>query len=116
MGLHGVSLHITAQVSPEDVPKFLAAFVSVYDQVIAEPECTFFEVYQSPDDPGTISWVENWSESQEWLLENQVEKPYYNGYREITSSLLLRPMDIKIWDRFGPEFSMFKRENGGLRE
>jgi quinol monooxygenase YgiN len=32
----------------------------VYEAVIAEPECRFFELYQSPEDPGTPSWVEDW--------------------------------------------------------
>ena len=57
---NGFSLHITIYISPDDLPKFWEAFQPVYDKVIAEPECTFFEVYQSPEDPGTLSWVENW--------------------------------------------------------
>jgi quinol monooxygenase YgiN len=56
----GFSLHVTVHIAAEDVPKFLEAFRPVYEKVSAEPECTFFEVYQSPEDPGTLSWVENW--------------------------------------------------------
>lgn len=55
-----LSLHMTVYISPENVEKFWEAFKPLYDHVIAEPECTFFEVYQSAEDPGTISWVENW--------------------------------------------------------
>jgi quinol monooxygenase YgiN len=56
----GLSLHVTIHIAPENLPKFWEAFKPVYDKVIAEPECTFFEVYQSPEEPGTLSWVENW--------------------------------------------------------
>lgn len=51
---------MTVYIRPENLGKFWEAFKPLYDNVIAEPECTFFEVYQSPEDPGTISWVENW--------------------------------------------------------
>lgn len=57
---NGFSLHVTVYIAPEDVPKFMEAYKPVFDMVIGEPECVFFEVYQSPEDPGTISWVENW--------------------------------------------------------
>lgn len=56
----GLSVQITVYIAPENLPKFWEAFKPVYDKVIAEPECTFFEVYQSPEDPGTLTWVENW--------------------------------------------------------
>lgn len=57
---HGISLQVTITIAPENVPKFLEAFKPAYDKVTAEPECTFFEVYQSPENPGVLSWVENW--------------------------------------------------------
>lgn len=56
----GFSLHVTAYINPADVPRFFELYKPVYEAVIAEPECRFFEVYQSPDEPGTIRWVENW--------------------------------------------------------
>ena len=56
----GISLHISVHVAPENADKFLAALKPVIDSVSAEPECTFFEVYQDPEDPGKLSWVENW--------------------------------------------------------
>ncbi|KAF4952294.1 hypothetical protein FSARC_12682 [Fusarium sarcochroum] len=62
-----ISLHVTVYLKPEDVPKFFEYFRPVYDKVVAEPECTFFEVYQSQEDPGTIRWVENWSRTVDWL-------------------------------------------------
>ncbi|XHG02352.1 hypothetical protein AWENTII_005708 [Aspergillus wentii] len=53
---HGISLQVTIFIKPEDLPKFWESFMPVYNKVIAEPECTFFEVYQSPEEPGTLSW------------------------------------------------------------
>ena len=55
-----ISLQVTIHLNPEDLPKFWTAMKPAYEAVIAEPECTFFELYQEPDSPGTISWVENW--------------------------------------------------------
>lgn len=54
------SLHVTVHVAPEDTEKLLAAMKPVFDLVSAEEECTFFELYQDPASPGTLSWVENW--------------------------------------------------------
>jgi hypothetical protein len=57
---NGISVQMTAYMDPKDLPQFWELFGPVFDKVIAEPHCTFFEVYQSPEDPGTISWIENW--------------------------------------------------------
>lgn len=56
----GISLQVTVHITPEKVAKYLEAFKPVYQKVIAEPECKFFEVYQSEEEPGTLSWVEDW--------------------------------------------------------
>jgi quinol monooxygenase YgiN len=56
----GLSLHVTVHIDPANVPRFFELFKPVYEAVIAEPECRFFEVYQSPTEPGTVRWVENW--------------------------------------------------------
>jgi quinol monooxygenase YgiN len=56
----GFSLHVTIYIDPANVPKFFEHFKPVYEAVSAEPECRFFELYQSPEDPGTLSWVEDW--------------------------------------------------------
>lgn len=48
----------------KNINKFFEHFKLVYDAVIAEPECLFFEVYQSPEEPGTLHWVEDWYDDQ----------------------------------------------------
>lgn len=55
-----ISLHVTVYIKPDDVPEFFKAFKPVLEKVAAEPECTFFQVYQNPESPGTLTWVENW--------------------------------------------------------
>jgi hypothetical protein len=57
---HGISLQVTVHIDPKNTTEFFQHFKPLYDQVIAEPELRFFEVYQSAEDPGTISWVEHW--------------------------------------------------------
>ncbi|KAI1751698.1 hypothetical protein F4782DRAFT_175518 [Xylaria castorea] len=104
----GWSLHVTVYIAPENVNRFLAAFKPVFNKVVAEPECLFFEMYQSPQEPGKISWVENWSKSPEWFLENQVTKDYYKEYFAITEAMFTKPREFQFLDRVGPEYFMVK--------
>ncbi|KAL4864735.1 hypothetical protein BDV12DRAFT_200813 [Aspergillus spectabilis] len=105
MTFHGISIHMTVHIRPEDVPKFYEVFRPVFEKATAEPDCTFFELYQSPNEPGTISWVENWSKPKEWIIENQANKSYYDEYRAITTPMYLKPLEVKVFDRVGPEFT-----------
>ncbi|KAI0472749.1 hypothetical protein GGR56DRAFT_676815 [Xylariaceae sp. FL0804] len=104
----GMSLHVTVHVAPADVERFLDAFKAVFDLVVDEPECLFFEVYRSPDEPGRISWVENWSKSTQWFLENQMTKGYYAAYLAATEPMFVKPREFRILDRAGPDFFMVK--------
>jgi quinol monooxygenase YgiN len=54
------SLLITIYISPDNVKAWFDAFRPVYEACVAEAECSFFSVYQDPEDPGKISWVEHW--------------------------------------------------------
>ena len=66
---YGVSLHVTVHVFPKDSEAFLAALKPVYELVAAEPECTYFEVFHSKDEPGVFHWVENYTETKEWFMQ-----------------------------------------------
>ncbi|KAI1805192.1 hypothetical protein F4811DRAFT_236894 [Daldinia bambusicola] len=110
----GFSLHVTVHIAPENVEKFLAAFKPVFDVVAAEPECLFFEVYKSPEDPGKLSWVENWSKDMQWFLEHQITKPYYKEYLEFTEPMFIKPREVRALEPLGTEFSMNKRGQSGL--
>ncbi|KAI1873735.1 uncharacterized protein JN550_003004 [Neoarthrinium moseri] len=94
----GVSLQVKIYLKPEDLPKFFEHFKPAYDQIIAEPECTFFEMYQSQEEPGTLFWVENWSVSKEWLIQNQFPKEYYKPYFAATDPLHIKSREIQFLD------------------
>ncbi|KAI8633767.1 hypothetical protein F5Y19DRAFT_252303 [Xylariaceae sp. FL1651] len=104
----GLSLHVTVYIAPENVNRFMAAFKPVFDKVVAEPECLFFEMYQSSQEPGKISWVEDWSKSPEWFLENQVTKDYYREYFATTEAMFIKPREFQFLERTGPDFFMVK--------
>ena len=57
---NGFGLHVTIHIDPSNVDKFFEHFKKVYDNVVAEPQCRLFEMYQDPENPGTLSWVEDW--------------------------------------------------------
>ncbi|GAB7340880.1 hypothetical protein MBLNU457_7235t1 [Dothideomycetes sp. NU457] len=95
----GFSLQITVHIKPENVERFLQEFNPIFELVIREPECVLFEVFQSPEDPGTLSWVENWSESPEWFFEHQLPKAYYKPYLEATEPMFIAPREIKVLNR-----------------
>jgi quinol monooxygenase YgiN len=65
----GFSLHVTITVDPSNIDDFLAAFRPCYEAVVAEPDCTYFEVFHSLDEPGVFRFVENWRKSPEWFRE-----------------------------------------------
>ncbi|KAI0105196.1 hypothetical protein F4776DRAFT_668723 [Hypoxylon sp. NC0597] len=104
----GISLHVTVHIAPENVERFLVAFKAVFDVVAAEPECLFFEVYKSVEEPGKISWVENWSKDVQWLMEHQLTKPYYKEYFDLTEPMFLKPREARVLEPVGPGFSMIK--------
>ena len=56
----GFSLHVAIYIDAANLPKFFDYLKQVYEAVIVEPECRFFELYQSTEDPGTLPWVEDW--------------------------------------------------------
>ena len=66
---HGVSLHITVTIAPENVPTFLEHLQPLIKLVGAEPECTFSEFYTSAFEPGVITCVECWNKDLQWLGE-----------------------------------------------
>ncbi|KAI0017688.1 hypothetical protein F4780DRAFT_575300 [Xylariomycetidae sp. FL0641] len=107
----GFSLHVSVYVKPESVEKFMAAAKSIFDLVSSEPECLFFEVYISAQEPGKISWVENWSKSAAWFFANQINKEYYKGYMETTEPMYIKPREMEFYERAGPEFFMVKEQH-----
>ena len=63
------SLQVTVYFKPEDIPKFFEAFKPIFDEVSADPDCLYFEVFQDTEDPGKISWIENWNKTPSWFMQ-----------------------------------------------
>ncbi|KAF2189254.1 hypothetical protein K469DRAFT_683683 [Zopfia rhizophila CBS 207.26] len=94
-----LSLHVKITMAPENAKAFLEALNPVYDAVVAEPENTFFEVYQSAEEPGVFKFVENWNATREWMVNVQLKKDYYKPYLEATKPMFIKPREIEMWDR-----------------
>ncbi|KAI0390909.1 hypothetical protein F5Y17DRAFT_37070 [Xylariaceae sp. FL0594] len=117
---HGMSLHVSIYIRATDIGKFFAAFRPVYESVINEPECLFFEVYKStPAPPSTstpekeeeevikLSWVEDWAYTPESFMTRQMSKEYYADYLAATELLFVRPREFEVRERLGsPYFSV----------
>ena len=69
--LPGVNAQATITVKPEDVGTLLKELQSIFGKVTAEPQCISVQVFQSTDNPGVISLVENWYVLRETLYENK---------------------------------------------
>ncbi|KAJ2995796.1 hypothetical protein NUW58_g1173 [Xylaria curta] len=96
---YGMSLHVTVYIAPDNVDPFFAAFKPVYDKVIKEPECMFFEVYEDSETQGVIHWVEDWMMSPESFIEHQITKDYYKDYLAKTEPMFIKPREAKFWQR-----------------
>lgn len=94
----GVSHIGTIQVDPGDVDRFLVAFRKCWLEVCKEPECVYFEVFQSQAEAGLFHFVEVWARDNEWFMEVQIKKEYYKPYWEITKPLWIH-RDLHTYNR-----------------
>ena len=62
-----LTISATFQVAPDDVAAFLTAHRPVWAACACEPECLFFDVFQSIEQPGLFRFVEVWSKGRDWL-------------------------------------------------
>ncbi|KAI9710986.1 MAG: hypothetical protein M1820_002424 [Bogoriella megaspora] len=108
---YGVSVHATITIDPRNEQQFLAALRPAFDAVVAEPECTFCEIYKNTDKPGQFRFVENWRASKEWVIEVQLQKQYYKPYAEATKPLWVEPLKLEFFERSAPEWRVMKMEN-----
>lgn len=67
-------VHVRIQVDPSNETEFFKHLKRCYENVSAEPECTFFEITKSQDEPGVYRLVEGWSKSREWF--ETVSRPH----------------------------------------
>ena len=81
----GINLHLTITVAPENAQVFLSHFKPVFDAVTAEPECTYFEVFRDPSEPGTFLVVENWNKDLTWFMN--VRDPLFSSFQLLACHL-----------------------------
>lgn len=92
----GFSLEVTITIAPENVDKFFEFFRLPYQAVIAEPECTFFEVFVDPEQPGVIHWIEGWKKDKFWFMGVQMAKDYYKPYLAATEPMFIKPRKYRF--------------------
>ena len=56
----GACAQITVYVDPANVGEFLKAFDKIFAKLKAMPEFVFFAMFQAPEEPGKITWIEQW--------------------------------------------------------
>ncbi|ETN46615.1 uncharacterized protein HMPREF1541_00801 [Cyphellophora europaea CBS 101466] len=83
-------LNVKIFIAPERVEEFYRHFRPAFEAVMAEPQCRYFVVSEDPQNPGTLSWTEGWTEDVQWLMQNQLTKPYYKPYLEATEPMFLK--------------------------
>ncbi|KAF2662622.1 hypothetical protein K491DRAFT_184829 [Lophiostoma macrostomum CBS 122681] len=105
------SLHVKLYIDPAKVDEFLDALQPAYDAVIAEPECKFFEVYTLPEEPGVFKFVEHWQATKQWLMDVQVNKPYYKPYYEKTFPMFVKEREFELFVRMpGSRFGYLDKD------
>lgn len=56
----GACAQITVFIDPEKVDEFFKMFDAMLPKLKARPELLFFAVFTSPEEPGKITWIEQW--------------------------------------------------------
>ncbi|KAL4803089.1 hypothetical protein BDV18DRAFT_145107 [Aspergillus unguis] len=102
--MSNLSIYITATIDPKNRDKFFETFLPFYQEITALPGCTFFEVYESPENPGEISWMENWSLSVDEVLAILHQDKYKPAF-ETLLSFLVKPRETKILNRIGEPYT-----------
>ncbi|KAF9881460.1 hypothetical protein CkaCkLH20_00606 [Colletotrichum karsti] len=98
------AFYITVYLNPDKLQDWFEASKPVFEKVKAENGLVFFEMYQVPDTPGTVCWVEKWSQPLDWLMQNQMNKDYYKDYFSATEAMYTKPREVKVLSPVGPPF------------
>lgn len=93
-------LQISIYIAKEDVDTYLAALRPCWELVTAEPECFYFDLFQTtdPTDAGVVIFnlVEVWNATLEWMTDIQAKKTYYEPYLKITTPLWKKDREAKV--------------------
>ena len=94
-----MTLFVTITVHPKDHDEFLKALRPCWQGCIQEPECIYFDVFHSSDNPGTFRFVEVWTENREWFKTVQLNRSYYEPYLSITKPMWVKDREMVYLDR-----------------
>jgi hypothetical protein len=61
-------LQVKVIIDPKDRETFIKHFKTAYDIVMAEPECAYFFVGESIQEPGVFHWTEGWTKDIQWFM------------------------------------------------
>ncbi|KAL1839911.1 hypothetical protein VTJ49DRAFT_999 [Mycothermus thermophilus] len=111
MASTGTTLFLTLHIAPEKLDEFFELFRPLVEKVVAEPECRSFHVYKDPENPGTITIVEHWNATVEWLMNVQIKKEYYKENFEKTEPMFVKPREVRILQPLGPPYDVTKDGN-----
>jgi len=92
-------LHVTIKIDPSKTQPYLEALRPAYECVVHEPECVFFDMFHSDDEPGLFRFVEGWTKDKEWFMKHQLTKPYYHPYEEATKPMWTEPPKFLFTNR-----------------
>lgn len=107
----GFNIQESLHIDPEKLDEFFEALGKISNIMHDEPECTFFEAYQDPDDPTHIRLVQNWTASIEWFVTVRVKRDYVQELIKLTDPFLTGPRDYKIFNRLEGFYGV-KKEDG----
>jgi quinol monooxygenase YgiN len=64
-----ITLHITIPLPPSSLNTYYTALKPVYDNLIQEPKCVYFNIFELVGQPGVVRLVEIWDADIEWMKE-----------------------------------------------
>lgn len=104
-----LTLFVTFHVKPSQLDEWKDAHRPVWAACAAEPECLFFDVFQSTEKPGEMRLVEVWNKSREWFETQQLTKPYYETLWQKSRPTWEKEPEIEYFERLG-EGASYKDE------
>ena len=77
----------------EQVKQELASLIA---PTHAEPDCITYVLHQSPDDPHSFLFFENWTSKA--ALDAHLQKPHLQAFIARADDLLAEPLDVTLWN------------------
>ena len=96
-----LTLFVTFHVKPSYLEEWKEAHRPVWAECAAEPECLFFDIFQSTEKSGEMRLVEVWNQSREWFETHQLTKPYYETLWQKSRPTWEKDPELEYFERLG---------------